>query len=556
MKEYLVLARKYRPQQFSEIICQDHVTKTLTNAIKTNRVAHAYLFCGPKGIGKTTIARILAKTLNCEKGPTPTPCDKCTYCTEITSSMSMDVLEIDGASNRGIDEIRELRENVKFAAAGSRFKIYIIDEVHMLTKEAFNALLKTLEEPPAHVKFFFATTNPDKVPATILSRCQRFDLIRIPNDSIVKRLHYLIKKEEIKIANETLYTIARCANGSMRDAESTLDKLISYGGANISQEDTLNILGIVAQELLHEISEAAAQSNIEKALSITNQVFEQGKDLSQFVLDLTNHFRNILLAKYSPNVHKFIDLPKEEIEKTISLGKHFSQAQLLEIINTLIRLQGELKWSLSKRITLEIGIIKIVRTKQKISLDQLIDRLGELENRLNKPNPSIAEEYTSSSNNFMIKEHDPIKKNHPDIKHDPAPQKDDKKKHNPDSHNSLELDQINNFWHEILISLGKRNPLLKSYLAEGTPLEIKNNTLTIGFDPSCTLHQESLNKATNKELIEKRVQERLGIPIKLNFKITDLVPRKKPKEEKIIDNPLIDKVRQTFGAKIINIKTE
>lgn len=533
MQEYLVIARKYRPQQFNEIIGQEHVTTTLINAIENNRVAHAYLFTGPKGIGKTTIARILAKALNCQKGPISIPCGKCTSCQEITRSMSMDVLEIDGASNRGIDEIRELRENVKFAASGGKFKIYIIDEVHMLTQEAFNALLKTLEEPPMHVKFFFATTNPNKLPATILSRCQRFDLRRIPNDLIVKRLQHIAKCEKIKISSETMYTIARCANGSMRDAESTLDKLTAYSGTNISQEDTLTILGVVAQELLYNISEAVANSNIDKALTTTIEVFEQGKDLNQFVLDLTNHFRNILLAKYSPDIHKLIELPSDEISRIINLSKNFSQAQLLEIINTLTQLQGELKWSLSKRIALEVGIIKITRTKQKISLDQLIDKLTELEEKLHI---------------YKDKEEKPHSHKEP---HNPEPQKKD----NPHPNESLLQNQVKDFWHEILVSLGKRNPLLKSYLAEGTPLEFKNNTLTIGFDPSCSLHQESLNKASNKELIEKRFQERLNVPVKLQFKITDTVPPKQ-KKEKIVDNVYVEKVRQKFGAKIISIKTE
>lgn len=520
MEEYLVIARKYRPQQFNEIIGQEHVCATLVNAIKTGRVAHAYIFSGPKGIGKTTIARILAKALNCAEGPTTTPCDRCTPCQEITKGMNMDVMEIDGASNRGIDQIRELRENVRLAASGSRFKVYIIDEVHMLTTEAFNALLKTLEEPPGHVKFFFATTEPNKVPATIMSRCQRFELHRLKNIQIVDRLKDIANRERIKIQPETLYTIARCANGSMRDAESTLDKLIAYSGTDINHDEALTILGVVDKDVLFSISSAIIGSNIDKALGIITNIFEQGKDLGQFLLDLVNHFRDILLAKYSPEVHKLIELPEDDITKIIELSKNFTQTQLLEIINTLIQLQGELKWSLSKRITLEVGIIKILRMGHKLELDQLVDRLEVLEKRLQ----GKEEEPVATTKN-------PASLEHPQL-----------------------FNGVKEFWTEILIGIGKRNPVLRTYLAEGTPMELKDDTLIIGFAPSCSLHQESLSKPQNKEIVEQKFAERLGAPIKLNFNIVDSLEKSKP--VRAIDNPLVEKVRQKFGAKIVTIKSK
>lgn len=519
MGEYLVLARKYRPQQFNEIIGQEHVCTTLINAIKSGRVAHAYIFSGPKGIGKTTIARIFAKALNCELGPTPTPCDRCTPCQEIIKGISMDVMEIDGASNRGIDQIRELRDNVRLVPSGSRFKIYIIDEVHMLTTEAFNALLKTLEEPPGHVKFFFATTEPTKVPTTITSRCQHFELRRIKSSQIVERLKDIAEKEKIKVPQETLYTIARCANGSMRDGESILDKLISYSGPQINHNEALTILGVVDKDVLFGLTDSIINSNIDKALGIINNIFEQGKDLGQFLIDLINHFRNILLAKYSPEVHKLIELPEEDVVEIIKLSKQFSHTQLLEIINTLTQLQGELKWSLSKRIALEVGIIKIIRTRYKIGLDELVDRLEVLEKKLEIPNEKI----------------EPVTE-----KYEPAG-------------NSSLLDQVKEFWNEILIGLGKKNPVLRSYLAEGRPMEIKGDTLVIGFPPTCSLHQESLLKPQNKEIVEKRFAERLGVAIKLDLRIVNSLEKSKP--VKAIDNPLVEKVRQKFGAKIVNVKT-
>src|SRR5256712_9105014 len=289
---YQVIARKYRPQRFDEVVGQEHVTQTLANAIQQSRIAHAYLFCGPRGTGKTTIARIFAKCLNCTGGPKVDFDDKDPRCREIAEGRSLDVLEIDGASNRGIEEIRELRETVKYAPASSKFKIYIIDEVHMLTKEAFNALLKTLEEPPAHVKFMFATTEPEKVLPTILSRCQRFDLRRIPVALIVKHLGDIAKLEKVQIDDAALHAIARGADGGMRDAECALDQLISFCGSQIQESDVLSMFGLTAQGQLLKLSGAILGGDIQTALHELNTLAQHGKDLGRLLGDLLNHFRN------------------------------------------------------------------------------------------------------------------------------------------------------------------------------------------------------------------------------------------------------------------------
>src|SRR5437660_8840770 len=283
---YQVIARKYRPQRFSDVIGQEHVTQTLSNAIQQSRIAHAYLFCGPRGTGKTTIARIFAKCLNCAGGPKVGFDDNDPRCQESTEGRSLDVLEIDGASNRGIDEIRELRETAKYAPSSSKFKIYIIDEVHMLTKEAFNALLKTLEEPPAHVKFMFATTEPEKVLPTILSRCQRFDLRRIPVALIVKHLGEIARLEKVEINEAALHAIARGADGGMRDAESALDQLISFCGAQIAEEDVLSMFGLAAQGQILALSRAVLAGEIETALRELNGLARHGKDLGPLLSDL------------------------------------------------------------------------------------------------------------------------------------------------------------------------------------------------------------------------------------------------------------------------------
>ena len=294
---YLVLARKMRPQVFEEVIGQRHITQTLQNAISQNRVAHAFLFTGARGVGKTSTARILAKALNCEKGPSINPCNQCTSCREISAGNSMDVIEIDGASNRGIDEIRELRENVRYTPAKSRYKIFIIDEVHMLTREAFNALLKTLEEPPSHILFVFATTEPHKIPTTILSRCQRYDFKRIPLREIAENLKRITETEEVRVTPRGLLSIARESEGSMRDAQSLLDQVISYAGKEIKDEDLVDVLGLVDRKLLHDTIDAIAKQDAGRCMEIVEQVYQYGYDVQHFCRELLQTLRNLILLK-------------------------------------------------------------------------------------------------------------------------------------------------------------------------------------------------------------------------------------------------------------------
>src|ERR1700761_6283222 len=309
---YQVIARKYRPQTFADVIGQEHVTQTLRHAIEQNRIAHAYLFCGPRGTGKTTIARIFAKCLNCTGGPKVDFDEKDPHAQEITDGRSLDVLEIDGASNNGVEQVRELRETCKYAPASAPFKIYIIDEVHMLSTAAFNALLKTLEEPPAHVKFMFATTDPEKVLPTILSRCQRFDLRRIPSALITKHLAEIAVKEKVTIDDPALYAIARGADGGRRDAESTLDQLISFCGEKIEEADVLSMFGLAAESQILNLSRAVLSGEIQTALSLLNQLAQGGKDLGRLLGDLLNHFRNLLIFQVSRGDMNLVEASESE----------------------------------------------------------------------------------------------------------------------------------------------------------------------------------------------------------------------------------------------------
>ena len=377
-QQYQVLARKWRPQQFDDVVGQEHVTTTLKNAIGQNRLAHAYLFVGPRGIGKTSTARIFAKALNCVKGPTATPCDKCDNCLEITEGRSLDVLEIDGASNNGVEQVRELRDTVRYAPARGRYKIYIIDEVHMLTTQAFNALLKTLEEPPAHVKFIFATTEPQKVLPTILSRCQRFDLRRIPANLIVKHLKEIAKKEKVVIDDDALAAIARGAEGGLRDAESTLDQLIAFCGNKIAEADVLSVFGLVAHDRIAALTDAILDGQTTKALQVLKDLDDAGKDLQRLATDLLDHFRNLLVVTLGAEGVASLQLPESEMELLVAQAKRTDSDAVLRIIDALAAAEGRLRYALSKRVFFEIALVKAVKARDMVGIDGLLKKLNEL----------------------------------------------------------------------------------------------------------------------------------------------------------------------------------
>src|SRR3989440_9544338 len=354
---YQVIARKYRPQRFSDVVGQDHVTQTLANAIRQSRIAHAYLFCGPRGTGKTTLARIFAKCLNCTGGPKADFPDDDPRCQEIAEGRSLDVMEIDGASNRGIEEIRELRDTVKYAPATSKFKIYIIDEVHKLTKEAFNALLKTLEEPPAHVKFMFATTEPEKVLPTILSRCQRFDLRRIPIALIVKHLAQIAEKEKVKVEEAALQAIARGAEGGMRDAESALDQLISFCGEKIVEEDVLSMFGLAAQGQTLTLAGAVLKGDAEAVLRELNELAKHGKDLGRLLADLLGSLRNLLIYQVSRGDLKLLEVSEAEAASLKEQASLVSTEALTRIMEVLTDSESRLRDAASKKIFVEVALL-------------------------------------------------------------------------------------------------------------------------------------------------------------------------------------------------------
>jgi len=361
MQNYQILPLKYRPQTLDEIWIQEHIKITLKRALESNRVAHAYLFAGPRGIGKTTTARILAKSLNCVKGTTVNPCQECSVCKEITNSSSLDVLEIDGASNRGIDQVRELRENVKYLPTSCPYKIYIIDEVHMLTQEAFNALLKTLEEPPQHVKFIFATTAPQKVPATIISRCQRFDFRKATVEEIVQRLTWIAEKEKIEISEEAMFAISKRADGAIRDAESMLDQLRVYQTNRINLNDVENLLGIISSDIFYEYTDNLLVGDQKVILEFIDKIFSIGHDFTEFFSGLLEHFRLLLMAKL--NIDKNImGISHSEIKKFETHAKKFTIEKLLIIMQIIADSEEMVKRTSEPKILFEIISLNLLNT--------------------------------------------------------------------------------------------------------------------------------------------------------------------------------------------------
>lgn len=385
---YLVLARKWRPQSFADLVGQDHVGQTLENAIRTGRIHHAFLFTGARGVGKTSAARIFAKALNCEEGLSVTPCDACASCKEIAAGQGVDVFEIDGASNTGVDDIRELRENIRYLPSRSRYKIFIIDEVHMLSINAFNALLKTLEEPPAHAKFIFATTEPHKIPTTILSRCQRFDFRKIALPKMLEKLRSIVDAEGVQMSDRSLTLVARRGEGSMRDALSTLDQVVAFCGDQVLDEDVQGLLGMVDRRLLQETAEALIGRDSRQLLEIVRRVDDLGHSFRQFAQELVELIRALVICRVVKEPAEVLDVTGDELAALQQLAEQATLEDHQRILAALVRTEAELANSPLPMLTLEMALVRLAQLPPSLDVATLLQKLDQLEKRLAAGLPS------------------------------------------------------------------------------------------------------------------------------------------------------------------------
>ena len=534
---YQVIARKYRPQRFADVVGQEHVTQTLANAIEQKRIAHAYLFCGPRGTGKTTIARIFAKCLNCTGGPKIAFDDQDSRCIEITDGRSLDVLEIDGASNNGVEQVRELRETCKYAPANSQFKIYIIDEVHMLSTAAFNALLKTLEEPPAHVKFMFATTDPEKVLPTILSRCQRFDLRRIPSALITKHLALIAKQEKVKIDEAALHAIARGADGGMRDAESTLDQLISFCGDKIEEADVLSMFGLAAQSQILGLSRAVLAGEIQTALTELNELAQNGKDLGRLLSDLLNHFRNLLIFQVARGDLNLLEVSEAEVAALKEQSGLADTAALTRILEVLTDAELRLHDISSKKILLEVATLKAIEARSAVSLDAVLKQLNQLRSGLGStvvPPVPAAAPATGARSIAPRVQSDALRSDAPTIVPKvaaPAPIA-------AAGEAPPVFADLAGLWTQLIEAVGRVSPFTRSYLVDANPVSFDKNVLMIGFDPEFADHLGLVDNARNHTLLQTKLAELGHINTQIKFIKVDAPAGSTPQPASLISpNP-------------------
>ena len=538
---YQVFARKYRPQVFDDVVGQEHITRTLKNAIAQNRLAHAYLFVGPRGTGKTSTARILAKCLCCVKAPTIEPCGVCDACKEIAAGISLDVLEIDGASNNGVEQVRELRDNVRYAPTRGQYKIYIIDEVHMLTSAAFNALLKTLEEPPEHVKFIFATTEVQKVLPTILSRCQRFDLRRIPAPLIAAHLQKIATNEQITLAPDAAEAVARGAEGGLRDAESMLDQLVAFCGSSIALDDVLGIFGFTAPETVARLASHLLGRNTSDTLAVLDEQSEAGKDLMRLMGELIAHLRNLLVFQVNPaSAQAEIGGGADTFQTQSSL---VATERLLELIDGFAAAENRMKWAPNKKLHFEIALIKAIQSLGQSTLTEVIDALTVLRAG-GTAEPNVAEDAptppgrepeprreTKVAGAPRIMDFSALKKSVAG----PAPTtssvafvvppttasaKEPASAPTPVASTALDAPKI---WGELIREIKSQRPLINAWVQAGRLLGIENDQLRVGFPPDQKMFVESLGKPNNRKLLEAILGKLASRPLSLKLELLDPV---------------------------------
>lgn len=568
---YVVLARKYRPQTFSSLTGQEHVSRTLQNAIDTGRVAHAFLFTGARGVGKTSSARILAKVLNCEEGVTTEPCNNCSNCKEITEGNSTDVFEIDGASNTGVDDVRDLRDNIKYLPSHSRYKIFIIDEVHMLSNSAFNALLKTLEEPPAHIKFIFATTEPHKVPITILSRCQRFDFKRILLPKLIERLRFIAGEENIEISDAALAMIARKGDGSMRDALSTFDQVLAFCGSNVTDVDVATMIGVVDRRLLADISAALFNGDTQRVLLGIKEVDDVGYNMRQFSQELIEHFRNLLIIRSVQKPEEILELSEAELSELRKQTDQFSISDIQRRLSLLLKAEAEMGYANFPRLIVEIALLKAATIEPIIPIQQLLDEIRVIEaNTVNTPTLqwNTTKKTSQQSNSTPVREKSTASRDTAQLT---TVREEPKTEPVAVTPIAREITPINNQsdWDSFVNFCIKKRVAVGSIFEHGSPLKLGEQRIEIGFSPG-----HYLNMAQDSDIIaelKSLLKEFTGIETSITVKSINpadkgappsLAEKKESDGELLIENmkkevaehPLINEALKVFGGSITDIR--
>ncbi len=543
---YEVFARKYRPQTFDDLVGQTHVSHTLKNAVAQNRLAHAYLFVGPRGVGKTSTARILAKSLNCVKGPTITPCGVCDNCREIAGGNSLDVIEIDGASNNSVEDVRQLRENVRYAPAKGRYKIYLIDEVHMLSAAAFNALLKTLEEPPEHVKFIFATTEPQKVLPTIISRCQRFDLHRIPANLIAEHLQVIAKKEKITLEPAAAHSIARGAEGGLRDAESMLDQLVAFCGEKIAESDVLNVFGFTSEQTVSDLTQRILRGETPEAINLLHEQCEAGKDMMRLMADLIAYVRDLLVFKAKPDaLNKDVD---PEVQRSLSThAEQISIDRLLELIDQFAAAEARMKWAPNKKLHFEVAIIRAIQSLGQATLDEVIEKLGELRDggRARPPGAPSAQPVAGIVDAGRREKADASKAgiNDPGYSRVRVEEK------------SAEVDP-ERIWQDVLAKIPAQKGFVRNSASAAHVLGIEGRNFKLGFAAGDKAMMDILSTPANRKFIETLLHEITAKDWTLKQSVgEELAPRNAVVPEHSIghdfkNEPLIQEAIELFNARV------
>ena len=527
---YRVIARKWRPNVFQDVVAQDHVVQTLQNAIRSGRVVQAYLFCGPRGTGKTTMARLLAKAFNCEQGPTPEPCGTCGCCASIADNRSMDVLEIDAASNRGIDEIRQLREEVGYAASKGKRKVYIIDEVHMLTAEAFNALLKTLEEPPPHVVFVLATTEPHRMPETILSRCQRYNFRRISTDAIVGQLRKILQADKIEAEDDALFLLGRKADGALRDAENLLDQAIAYSDGSVSAGAVRELLGVVPTDLYFELTQAFLDSDGATALRALERVLDGGGDAGEFTQGLLEHVRHLLVACVSEGLPG-ADLSAADQARYKETAARFQEVDLLRMLQAVTDLEAQLGRVSNPRFWLELTVLKLVNMVPSEAVHEVMARLDRLESMLRSGKAAPSENprhpppppdavrgepraparpapEKPSAPSAVNTGTAPPEANAREVPAAPTPSEPEQPRGD-----GLTLDAVRAKWPNLVEKVKTQRPGLGPFLAEAEPVALKDRRLDLVFKAGNTFHAKQVRR--NREFLEVVTTDVFGVSLRI-----------------------------------------